>query len=59
MPHEEKRKIIKVGETSFGKILPKAWLRYYGLCEKDYLEIISNSKIVIEPLKEQGYNIRK
>lgn len=54
MPHKEKRKIIKVGETSFGVILPKSWLRYYGLNEKDHVEVISNSKIIIEPLKEEG-----
>jgi bifunctional DNA-binding transcriptional regulator/antitoxin component of YhaV-PrlF toxin-antitoxin module len=43
------RKIIKVGETSFAIILPKAWLRYYKLTDKDRLRVISNSRVVIEP----------
>lgn len=54
LPHKEKRKIIKIGETSFAVILPKSWLRYYGLNEKDHVEVISNSRIIIEPLKEEG-----
>ena len=49
MPHEEKRKIIKVGETSYAVILPKSWLRYYKLENGDYVKVISDSNIVIEP----------
>ena len=53
MPHEETRKIIKVGETSYGIILPRSWLRYYKLTNKDQLKVISNSNITIEPLQTQ------
>jgi hypothetical protein len=49
LPHEDFRKIIKVGVTSYAVILPKSWLRYYGLTEKDQVKVISNSKITIEP----------
>jgi phosphate uptake regulator len=49
MPHEETRKIIKVGETSYAVILPKSWLRYYGLDDKDHVKVISNSTVVIKP----------
>jgi phosphate uptake regulator len=49
MPHEETRKIIKVGETSYAVILPKSWLRYYKLSDKDHVKVISNSTVVIEP----------
>jgi len=51
MPHEELRKIIRAGKTSFAVILPRAWLRYYKLTDKDKVRLISNSKITIEPCK--------
>jgi len=53
VPHEEKRKIIKAGNTSFAVILPRAWLRYYGLTNKDKVKVTSNSKIIIEPYKKK------
>lgn len=53
MPHEEIRKIIKVGETSYAIILPKAWLRYYKLTNKDHLKVISNGSVTIEPPQKQ------
>ncbi|MDD3792992.1 MAG: hypothetical protein PHY74_07660 [Candidatus Bathyarchaeota archaeon] len=31
MPQTENRKIIRIGKTSLGVILPKAWLRYFAL----------------------------
>ena len=51
MPHKETRKIIKVGDTSFAVILPRAWLRYFNLDNDDRVEVISNSDVVIKPLK--------
>ena len=51
MPHMEFRKIIKVGESSFAVILPKSWLRYFDLDNDDKVEVISNSDVVIRPLK--------
>ena len=53
MPHEETRKIIKVGETSYAVILPKSWLRYYKLTNKDAVKVISNSVVVIEPSQKK------
>lgn len=52
MPHKEKRK-IKVGETSYAVILPRSWLRYYGLDDKDEVTVISNSTVVIKPLEKK------
>jgi antitoxin component of MazEF toxin-antitoxin module len=52
MPHEETRKIIKVGETSFAVIIPRAWLRYYKLDDKDTVEVISNGSVTIKPTKK-------
>jgi len=53
MPHEETRKIIKVGKTSYAVILPKSWLRYYKLTDKDKVKVISNSTVIIEPLHKK------
>ena len=52
MPHIEFRKIIKIGESSFGVILPKSWLRYFDLDHGDKVEVISNSDVVIRPTKK-------
>ena len=49
MPHEELRKIIKVGETSFAVILPKSWLRYYRVTDKDQVKVTSNGTVIIQP----------
>jgi len=51
MPHEDTRKIIKIGEHSYGIILPRSWLRYYGLKNKDTVKVISNGSVVIKPTK--------
>jgi len=47
MPHEETRKIIRVG-NSYAVTIPRSWLRYFNLTEKDHVKVISNSTIVIE-----------
>ncbi len=52
MPHKQKRKLIKIGETSLAIIIPKAWLRYYKLDYGDDLDIISNGNIIIQKSKE-------
>jgi len=52
MPHEETRKIIRVG-NSLAVTIPKPWLRYFKLNEKDEVTIISNSNIIIEPRQKQ------
>ncbi len=49
MPHEDVRKIIKVGETSLAVILPKSWLRYYHLTNKDSVIVVSNGNVTIKP----------
>ena len=54
MPHVENRKIIKVGETSFAVILPRAWLRFYGLKNGDLVKVVSNGgAVTIEPLPQK------
>lgn len=51
MPTKEIRKIIRIGNTSFAVILPRAWLRYYNLKYGDHVEVISNGSIKIKPIK--------
>jgi len=53
MPHKETRKIIKVGETSYAVILPKSWLRYYSLTDKDKVTVLSNGSVTIKPSTEK------
>jgi hypothetical protein len=48
MPHKNLRRIIKVGETSFGIIIPIGWLRYNNLKNGDKVEVISNGNIEIK-----------
>jgi antitoxin component of MazEF toxin-antitoxin module len=54
MPHEETRKIIRVGETSFAVILPKSWLRFYKLTDKDVVTVISNGAVTIKPHRKEA-----
>lgn len=53
MPHVESRKIIKIGDTSFAVILPRAWLRYYGLTDKDEVLVESNGSVTIKPPQKE------
>jgi len=54
MPHKNNRKLIRIGYSSLGIIIPRSWLRYYGLKYGDKIEIISNGTIEIKPLKKDG-----
>jgi antitoxin component of MazEF toxin-antitoxin module len=54
MPHVETRKIIRAGETSFAVILPRAWLRFYGLRNGDTVRVVSDGVVTIEPLTQKG-----
>jgi len=53
MPHEQTRKIIRVG-NSLAVTIPKPWLKYYKLDDKDHVKVISNSTIIIEPPKKKN-----
>ncbi|MBT0160889.1 AbrB/MazE/SpoVT family DNA-binding domain-containing protein [Candidatus Bathyarchaeota archaeon A05DMB-2] len=49
MPQKENRKIVRIGKTSLGVILPRAWLRYFCLEAGDQVEVISNGVVTIKP----------
>ena len=51
MGFEFNRKIIRVGNSSFGVIIPREWLRYYKLKEGNKINIIENKKgeLIIKP----------
>jgi hypothetical protein len=57
MPQIYNRKIIRIGKTSLGIILPKAWLRYYSLQAGNQVEIVSNGHVTINPLKSADKQI--
>lgn len=50
MPHEETRKIIRVG-NSLAVTMPSAWIRYFKLTDKDEVVVLSNGTVVIKPKK--------
>jgi len=56
MPQTENRKIIRIGKTSLGVILPKAWLRYFALEAGDNLEVVCNGKVTIKPTHKTPSN---
>jgi len=51
LPHKERKKIIKIDQASFGVILPRVWLQYYDLDDKDQIELVSNGVITIKPME--------
>lgn len=53
MPHEETRRLIKLGD-SLVITIPKAWTRYYNLKQKDAVTVISNGSVTIKPSKLEG-----
>ena len=57
MPHKECRKIIRIGNSSFGVIIPRAWLRFYNLKYGDSVEVISNGDIQIKPIRNGGLKV--
>ena len=52
MPHEETRKIIKVG-NSYAVTMPRAWMRYFKLSDKDEVVVISDGLVQIRPAHEK------
>ena len=53
MPQINERRIIRIGESSFGVVLPIGWLRYHRLENGDRVQMISNGHIEIKPLEEE------
>jgi len=51
MGHKSTRKIIRIGDSSFAVILPRAWLRYHDLKYGDSVEVVSNGSVKIKPLR--------
>jgi bifunctional DNA-binding transcriptional regulator/antitoxin component of YhaV-PrlF toxin-antitoxin module len=54
MPQKENRKIVRIGKTSLGIILPKAWLRYFSINAGDKVEVISNGYVTVKPLNKNN-----
>lgn len=54
MPHKETRKIIKIG-NSLAVTLPKPWLRYFNLTDKDRVTVLSNKNVIIKPNENNAH----
>ena len=52
--HSETRKIIRVG-NSYAVTIPRAWLRYFGLTDRNHVQVISNDQIIIRPILERPH----
>jgi len=53
MPTKHIRKIVRIGNSSYGVILPISWFRYHNLGYGDKVEVISNDIVKIRLLKEE------
>ena len=51
MAHIEKRSLIRLGRDCLVVTVPAAWARFYGLKPGDKVEVISNGKMTVKPLK--------
>jgi len=47
-------KLIRIGNTSLGVIIPKGYLDYNKLKPGDKVEVISTDIVTVKPLKEGG-----
>jgi len=59
MSYKEIRKLIKIGDTSFGVILPRSWLRYHNLNLGDKVTVISNDFVEIKPLSKEEKELKR
>ena len=59
MPNLFKRRLIKSGNTSVVMVVPKSWIRYYGLRAGDKLEVIADGELIIRPEKEMLSSSRR
>lgn len=58
MPHEETRKIIRVG-NSLAVTMPKDWVQYFQLSQGDKVTLVSNGEIIIVPPKKAETSQKK
>jgi bifunctional DNA-binding transcriptional regulator/antitoxin component of YhaV-PrlF toxin-antitoxin module len=47
MAYKQKRHIVRFGSTSRGITLPKGWLDFYGLKERDPVMILGDSVLIV------------
>ena len=47
-------KLIRIGNTSLGVIIPKGYIDYYRLKRGDRVAIIATDVVTVKPLNEGG-----
>jgi len=47
MAYKQKRRIVRFGSASRGITLPKGWLDFYGLKERDPVMILGDSVLIV------------
>lgn len=58
MAYKQNRRIVRVGSTSKGVVLPKGWLQFYELQQGDTVSILGDSILMIST-KEAEEKARK
>ena len=47
MGYKQKRRVVRFGATSRGITLPRGWLEFYDLKERDSLVILGDSILIV------------
>ena len=48
------RKVIDLGQGSVVITLPKPWVRFHGLQAGDIVEVVTNGKLVVRPMRQRS-----
>ena len=53
MPNLTERSVFKIGEGGLAMTIPKPWWSYYQLEPGDKVQVISDGKLVVKPLRNR------
>lgn len=53
MPNLVERNLIRFGDGGLVVCIPKPWATYYGLKPGDKVQVITNGKLVVKPIKRR------
>lgn len=54
MPNQYTKKLIRIGKTGLGIIIPVSWIRYYNLEYGDSVKVVTNGTVEIRIIKEKN-----
>ena len=59
MPNLVERSLMKFGDGGLVVSIPKPWATYYALKPGDKVEVITNGKMIVRPLKQRKDGVRR